>query len=222
MFLCTLHVPLHLVTCIKPRKTHQRTSEQDNVFLESQTCWLACTHMRPKAPPTGQLKMANGGFREPGQTIFYLPKAASSFVHSLVKCDITFGHMMQGREVSSEDWAWQCFPWRKKPACSTRAFTSPVSLHGPKAGPAGLSKKVRGVSEGKIYNIFFGKRGLGGHKRFGDSLQNSSNLDPHVHMSTCPWVCRFAGLQSACPLSNWTKQQKIAMKVRTFIETFPD
>ena len=155
MFLYTLHVPLHLVTCIKPRKTHQRTSEQDNVFLESQTCWLACTHMRPKAPPTGQLKKANGGFREPGQTIFYLPKAASSFVHSLVKCDITFGHMMQGREVSSEDWAWQCFPWRKKPACSTRAFTSPVSLHGPKAGPAGLSKKARGVSEGNIYNIFF-------------------------------------------------------------------
>ena len=46
------------------------------------------------------------------------------------------------------------FSLKKKPASSIRAFTSPVSLPGPKAGPAGLSKKARGGSEGNIYNIF--------------------------------------------------------------------
>ena len=154
-------------------------------------CWLACTHIKPKAHPTGLLKMTKGGFGEPGQTIL----SSKSCIQFCILCGQTWHHV---RSHAAKDWAWQCFPWKENQLVLSGPLL--VSLPGPKAGPAGLSKKARTVSEGKNYNIFFRKRGLGGHKRFGYSLQNSSNLDPHVHMSTCPWVCKFVGLQSACPL----------------------
>ena len=121
-----------------------RPSELDNVFLDKQNswfCWLACTHMRPKAPPTGLLKMAKGGFRGPGPTI----SSSKSCIQFCILCGQTWHHV---RSHAAKDWAWQCFPWKENQLVLSGPLL--VSLPGPKAGPAGLSKKARTVSEGKI------------------------------------------------------------------------